>query len=444
MTFIHACLALAVSALPVFAEAAETTVIPRVFSIDTKARSGGRYDPAPTIPPTLTPQPTPSASPTPTATPAPTATPVPTPPVVEGQVLEREIEVGAIKRYYTVYVPKDWDRTSAKSMVLGMHAGAIDRYTFNKQANDLAQQALDAGFFAVFPQGSSNSWNAGSCCSPSPFFLTEDVNFMVLVLDAVRQEFATDRVYATGFSAGAMMIHRLECQYPELIDGIATLAGTIVVGHCPNTTEQTPALLIGGELDGRVPFREGDGDGTFANRMSIHDELAPVLIARNRCAPEPVSVWANGEALCEEYDCPGSALTVCGVSQNGHQWPGGKGGMEDQLGPIATEYDATAHLLQFFRDLEGETLTPSAVHGRMDGALVPAATDILIAAADQSNGVPVYLWLASVLLENSAQTVIDLAEFALTDPDAFQAAMRKLLLETITNPPIIGNTILWP
>ncbi|GAB3394766.1 PHB depolymerase family esterase [Humibacter soli] len=146
------------------------------------------------------------------------------------------------------------------------------------------------GFVAVYPDGFDGSWDAGGCCGDAADNGTDDVAFLTSVVKQVEARTRIDpkRVYATGFSNGAMMTYRLGCE-AKLFAAIAPMSGDV------ETTCDHPAaasvLHIHGLTDGDVafdpesdaPWRKSDdcGPPTVTQSGSIHRSIADCADGRN-------------------------------------------------------------------------------------------------------------------------------------------------------------------
>jgi polyhydroxybutyrate depolymerase len=207
--------------------------------------------------------------------------------------------------------------------------------------------AADAsGFVAVHPEGtgSPRSWNGGACCGTAASSGTDDVGFVAAIVDQLESELCVDRarVFATGFSNGGFLSHRLGCELADRIAAIAPVSGVLGIDAC-SPTRPVPVIHIHGTEDLLVPY---DGN-PYRDYISVADSIAG-WVARDGCAGSPAVTFAQGDATCETYSgCAGNAdVTLCTIDGGGHQWPGGvslPGG-----GHTSTDLDATAAIWDFF------------------------------------------------------------------------------------------------
>src|SRR3546814_3263586 len=82
-------------------------------------------------------------------------------------------------------------------------------------------------FIVVYPDGVGRAWNAGSCCAKPMKEKIDDVGFVRAVIADVKHRYKIDatRIYGTGFSNGAMLLHRIACDAPDTFAAIAPVSG---------------------------------------------------------------------------------------------------------------------------------------------------------------------------------------------------------------------------
>jgi dienelactone hydrolase len=97
------------------------------------------------------------------------------------------------------------------------------------------------------------------------------VRYIEAVLDDLKSRVSYDsrRVYATGFSYGAAMVHRLACEMSTRLAGASAVEGTIKVPVC-TPARVVPFIHWAALGDDRVPFFGGEGDTSVPYTVSIH------------------------------------------------------------------------------------------------------------------------------------------------------------------------------
>jgi polyhydroxybutyrate depolymerase len=251
-----------------------------------------------------------------------------------------------VSRSYIVHLPTGYVQGQVLPVVLNFHgytstAAQQQSYT---QFNPIADTAK---FIVVYPQGISNSWNAGIGLVTT----TDDVGFTSALIDTLHQKFNVNlyRVYATGFSNGGFMDHRLACQLSNRIAAIASVSGTIgtyTSYYTCTPTRKVPVMHIHGTADSTV-YYIGSSWSTSVD-STIH-----FWVDNNTCPTTPVitvlpnTSTSDGSTVTKYYYglCADSSevvlLKVIGAS---HSWPGASG-----LSGTNMDIKASGEIWNFFR-----------------------------------------------------------------------------------------------
>jgi polyhydroxybutyrate depolymerase len=191
------------------------------------------------------------------------------------------------------------------------------------------------GVVVAYPAGLDRTWNAGRCCGAAVERHVDDVAYLDALVAALRDSDGIGRVYAVGFSNGAMMSYAWACARPGALAGIGPVAGALLV-DCPAPAPLT-VVAVHGTADERVPI--GGGPGPSGTPFpSLDGSLEP--FRATGCPAEPavadtfparVSTWAcaNGRAVVRDV--------VDGLP---HVWPGAGPNAGTTEGPL----DATGFI----------------------------------------------------------------------------------------------------
>jgi polyhydroxybutyrate depolymerase len=161
-------------------------------------------------------------------------------------------------------------------------------------AHGYGWDAVD-GVAVAYPDGVGGSWNAGGCCGPAHERGVDDVARLdALVARMVAEDGVDpDRVYAVGFSNGAMMAYAWAC-------GSHTLAGIGVVGGarvapCPDPGS-VAVVAVHGDADRSVRIGGGVGprSATGYDYPSFDESLAPFPDAERIVLPGVGHEWRPG------------------------------------------------------------------------------------------------------------------------------------------------------
>ena len=251
---------------------------------------------------------------------------------------------GGLSRTVNVHVPSSYDPSKAMPLVLNFHG-----YSSNAMQEDLLSQmsakADTAGFIAIHPEGTDNSWNAGACCGLVAQNGVDDIGFVKDILDTVVDKLCVDahRIYATGMSNGGFLSNRIGCELADRFAAIAPVAGVTGVPTC-TPSRPMPVIHFHGTADTLVPY---DGSATMGF-VAVPDDFAAWGM-RDACTDTPSQTYSMGDVACNSYlHCGGGAqVTLCTVQNGGHTWPGGT--PIPALGYTTTNISATDAMWSFFQ-----------------------------------------------------------------------------------------------
>jgi polyhydroxybutyrate depolymerase len=251
---------------------------------------------------------------------------------------------GGAMRTLNVHVPATYDPSQPMALVLNFHG-----YSSNAMQEDFLSQmsakADAAGFIAIHPEGTQNSWNAGACCGQAAQDNVDDVAFTKAILDEAESKLCVDqkRIFVTGMSNGGFMSNRLGCELADRIAAIAPVAGVTGITTCA-PSRPMPVIHFHGTADTLVPY---DGNASMGF-LAVPDDFA-AWGQRDQCTDSPSTTFTMGDVTCSSYlHCAGGAqVTLCTVQNGGHTWPGGT--PIPGLGYTTTNIRATDAMWSFFQ-----------------------------------------------------------------------------------------------
>ncbi|QHS08927.1 PHB depolymerase family esterase [Sinimarinibacterium sp. NLF-5-8] len=263
-----------------------------------------------------------------------------------GTSTTQTLQSSGLKRSYELYIPSHYQASKPLPLVVVLHGGFGTGKNMAEISN-FDQVAETRGLIIAYPDGIARGWNAGSCCGSPMEKKVNDVAFIKNVIADAKTKAHVDssRIYGAGFSNGAMMVHRIACDAPGTFTAIAAVAGGIML-DC-NTRQGTPALLIQGRDDPRIPWDGGDFKGNFRPSIAA---IVKNLGQRNGCNATEVNVTEDDVASCKRLmGCTnGNTVEWCGLKGVGHQWPGGETVLKILLGPNTARFAATPRIVDFF------------------------------------------------------------------------------------------------
>jgi len=265
--------------------------------------------------------------------------------------MTRPIVYDGVERTYLLHIPASYDAARATPLVLAFHGIGLNAEEMAR-ISGLSEQADTSGFIIAYPNGTGEkkSWNGGHCCGEAAKNNVDDVGFVRALID----ELATfinidpDRVYATGFSNGAIMVYRLACELPDRIAAIGPVAATQILDdqEACHPARSVPIIHFHGTADRLNPYNGGTTSAGF-EFVSVEDAIG-FWVEKNAC-PNPLQRTQSGTiqhdvyAPCEQN----SAIELYTIVDGEHAWPGGEA-VNSQVGEPTMEIFATPLMWEFF------------------------------------------------------------------------------------------------
>ena len=279
-----------------------------------------------------------------------------------------EISVG--ERYFLLHVPPQVSAGQPLPLVLNFHGGGGNpqQHQAHTRMDELADRE---GFVVVYPAGYARkgaprrmllTWNAGDCCGPAQDEDSDDVGFVREVLGQVAARLSIDatRVYATGFSNGAMMAYRVARELSGQIAAVAPVSGASAIPP-PAGALPMPVLHLHSVDDGRALYRGGEGPPfPFTNRRVKHPAVEDVLrlwARHDGCGERPVAQpplstpdGHTATRLTFPHCASGKPVEHLRLTGAGHVWPGaGRVERAGLLGTPTQVIDANFEVWNFLR-----------------------------------------------------------------------------------------------
>lgn len=272
----------------------------------------------------------------------------------ESGLTEQTITIDDDERRYLLYIPDDLDLSTPAPLVLSMH-GFASSAQMQVQMTEWNDMADEASFVVAYPQGAGlpPRWNNGISD-----FIDEDNpidrEFLSTLIESLTTSLCLDstRVYATGFSAGGGMAHRLACEIADQVTAIGTVGGAYseIPGGC-DPIRPVPVISFHGDSDSIVPY---EGQGTLPPIETWASDWA----ARDECTDEATITQINDEVREIRYaECAeGTSVVLFTIAGGGHTWPGGgSAGPEFLVGLTSTAINATETMWAFFEGFSLES-----------------------------------------------------------------------------------------
>ena len=275
-------------------------------------------------------------------------------------------------REYIVHVPASYDGISSWPVVLAFHGGGGTNTSFIRETN-LNTTADRYGFIVVYPLGTGiqlrgktlGTWNTGKCCGYAKENNVDDVGFVAALIDQLQKDFSIDtkKIFATGYSNGALMSYRLACELSDKIAAIAPVAGHDSLNSC-NWTRPVPIIHFHGTSDPTFIYEGGICGGLFNKIYNLPNQedstwACPSVTryirdwaSHNQCVLNSQVTLQKNAATCQSYTscAEGADITLCSLQGAGHTWPGGEYASDSKSfkeGVGAINYDISANELMW-------------------------------------------------------------------------------------------------
>jgi len=169
----------------------------------------------------------------------------------------QSLDHNGVKREYILYIPSSYNATSEVPLLFNFHGfgGDMSKYMNNADMRSLSEIE---NFILVYPQGTllqgSSHWNP-SLPHPDNKSDADDLGFIEALINELLSEYMIDseRIYACGYSNGAMMSYGLAFHKSDLIAAVGSISGAmldtdIIPSH------PMPVIIIHGTSDGVLPY----------------------------------------------------------------------------------------------------------------------------------------------------------------------------------------------
>ena len=263
-----------------------------------------------------------------------------------------ELTVDGLTRTYRVFVPHGLG-TGPAPLVLAFH-GRHGTGRDMERLTGFSRLAEKDRFVVAYPDGIGRSWNNGSGAGAADRRDIDDSGFVRALIDRLAGTLPVDRrrVYAVGFSNGAIFTQRLACDLGGQLAAVTAVAGPMApsVARTCIPARPVPVLQAQGTADSYVP----PGGGHTAGGGVVQPVTTTVRgwVDRDSCRPDARTVTPATTVDCEVFGgCAGGAsVELCWLTGSGHTWPGSAENPPQTLvGPADASFDMTRYAYTFFR-----------------------------------------------------------------------------------------------
>lgn len=280
------------------------------------------------------------------------------------QQINKTMIYDGIEREYIVYLPASYDASTDYPLLFSFHGGG-GTSGGHIIINDMRPIADTAAFIAIYPQGAIDYDGAEPGQDPSTSWIHkaptthDDINFIGAIIDTLANEYLVDenRVYACGYSEGAIFSYELGCRLNNRLAAFASVSGSMITddfrdsyynwGFCtpihptavmliPGTTDENPNSYY----DGLQPYYMSADEITTYWSSANNTDLNPIVSQipnTNTSDGSTVErrVWQSGDNCVRVEE-----LKVIGGD---HDWPGTFGNMDinasEEIWDFVSKYD---------------------------------------------------------------------------------------------------------
>ena len=263
------------------------------------------------------------------------------------QTINKSMFFDGIEREYIVYIPLSYDGSNNVPVMFNFHGGSGYANDFI-YTNDMRPIADTAGFIAVYPQGAIDPEGGTTSWIHKAPTDHDDIFFVEAIIDALSLEYSIDqsRIYACGYSEGAILSYELGCRLNSKIAAFAAVSGSMLEdyyrndiygwGPCspvhptammliPGTIDQNPHSTYEGLYYGDIPLYMSANDITNYWSNYNNTDINPIVTDVVNSVPNDGStverkLWVNGENCVEVQELK--------VVNGDHDWPGSFGNMD--------------------------------------------------------------------------------------------------------------------
>ena len=287
----------------------------------------------------------------------------------QGDTLTRSFVHGDSLRSYILYLPGAYDGSTSWPLVINIHG-----YTMSGegQMNVTRMNALadSEHFLVAYPNGSTviNKISHLKNTLPPPglgfhvggpkekqFYSPgrlDEVDFISRLIDDIAANHKVDeqRIYATGYSNGAMLSTILAAELGHRIAAIAAVGGTIPTSRTLKASRAVPVLFIHGTADSLALYDQE------SNMLTV-PKLIQYWVNQNNCAGTPTveqlpDLDKEDKSKVELLTWQNCAQPVkhLKIINGGHHWPGKYNSLPFPiLGNFNKDIDTNVEVWNFFK-----------------------------------------------------------------------------------------------
>ncbi len=266
-----------------------------------------------------------------------------------------EVDVLGSRRSYRLFVPTGQALTEVAHPLVIVYHGATQTASGIELMSWFYPVAEANGLIVAFPEAAGDYWNTPA--SPAGYWNVPDVPFTDAMIEDIGARLPVDRerVFATGFSNGAIFAQVVACLRSRTIAGLAIVGAGVsadVADGCP-WERPVPVAVFLGDRDPQFFWDDGIAAGVG---MLGGGGSAAWLARQNGCETEPEVIDLGSEdgspdtsvELWRFPGCSGGAVDFYRIRGGGHTWPGSPLNLDEGFGRKTRVVHATEVMTEFF------------------------------------------------------------------------------------------------
>tara|TARA_B100000214_G_C23914570_1_gene603024 strand:+ start:154 stop:1107 length:954 start_codon:yes stop_codon:yes gene_type:complete len=242
------------------------------------------------------------------------------------------IEVNGVEREFRLSVPSS-DQGTSLPLVIAFHGGTDSQEDFaqQEQFDQLGEEEKFIMAYAIAEQDRSaaeGEWFLNTAATSK-----EDNNFTEAIAEELSRSYCVnqDRLYAIGYSLGAMFTYEIACQLNHRFAATASFAGTMPVSpESCDIASGIGILHIHGKLDYIIYYHQDwdwkDGEHEGVGTMSEVPNLIDYWAEKSSCQANAVETSLTEEHVIHSDCIDGVIIEHYGLQIWDHNWPGEVGG----------------------------------------------------------------------------------------------------------------------
>ena len=237
------------------------------------------------------------------------------------------IEVDGVEREFRLSAPSSEPGTRLP-LVIAFHGGTDSQEDFaqQEQFDQLGEQEKFVMAYAIAEQdrtAAEGEWFLNTAATSE-----EDNNFAEAIVDELSESYCIDqdRLYAIGYSLGAMFTYEIACQLNHRFAATASFAGTMPVNpESCDIARGIGILHIHGKLDYIIYYhsdwewKEGEHEGV--GTMSEVPALIDYWAEKSGCQTMSEDSGFFVEHIVHDECIDGVRIEHYGLELNDHNWP---------------------------------------------------------------------------------------------------------------------------